>query len=125
MSGQWELELFDEFEAEFDALPQDVQDALLSCARAVEIAGPKTGRPHVGTLSESKHANMKELRFKSADGSQIWRAAFAFDPEQKGVILAADCKQGKSEKRFYKQLIAKAEKRFDAHLKRLRKAAKE
>ena len=118
---QWVMSLGDEFEAEFEELPEDVKDALLTCARAVELAGPKAGRPHVDTLNDSKHSNMKELRFKSGDASQIWRAAFAFDPEQKGIILAAGSKQGVSERRFYKALIAKADKRFDRHLQKLKR----
>jgi len=59
---------------------------------------------------------MKELRFSAADGE--WRVAFAFDPTRKAILLVAGDKSGGSEKKFYKQLIAKADKRFDAHLTR-------
>lgn len=38
--------------------------------RGIELGGPKTG-PHVDTLNGSKHANMKELRFKAHNGSEI------------------------------------------------------
>jgi hypothetical protein len=31
---------------------------------------------------------MKELRFKAADG--VWRIAFAFDPEQKAILLIGE-----------------------------------
>ena len=41
--------------------------------------------------------------------------AFAFDPERKGILLVAGDKSGQSEKRFYRQLIAKADERFDSH----------
>lgn len=66
----------------------------------------------------SRHANMKELRFSAADGE--WRVAFAFDPKRKAILLAAGDKSGGSQKRFYKQLAAKADARFDAHLARLK-----
>lgn len=46
----------------------------------LEAFGPQLGRPKVDTLTGSKHANMKELRFDAADG--VWRVAFAFDPER-------------------------------------------
>lgn len=115
----WTMSLHDDFEPEFEALAPDIQEQLLALARAVEIAGPKAGRPHVGTLKQSKHANMKEMRFTSSDGRQVWRAAFAFDPERQGIILVAADKQGISDKLFYKRLIDKADKRFDAHLKTL------
>jgi hypothetical protein len=50
---------------------------------------------------------MKELRFKAADG--VWRIAFAFDPEQKAILLVGGDKSGASEKRFYRQLIKRAD----------------
>ena len=68
------------------------------------------------TLKDSRHANMKELRFDAADG--VWRVAFAFDPKRKAILLVAGDKSGISEKKFYKRLIAKADDRFDAHLVR-------
>jgi hypothetical protein len=49
----WAVELSDEFDAEFDKLPDDVQDGLLAAAKAVRLAGPKAGRPHVDTLKGS------------------------------------------------------------------------
>jgi hypothetical protein len=62
---------------------------------------------------------MKELRYKASAGSQIWRAAFAFDPQQKAVILVAAQKQGRGGHRFYQRLVAIADKRFDSHLRRI------
>lgn len=65
---------------------------------------------------------MKELRFTAANGE--WRAAFAFDPRRRAIVLVAGDKSGGSQKRFYKQLIATADRRFSAHLARLKAAAK-
>lgn len=96
------------------SLPRDVQTALLAKARLLEHFGPQLGRPHVDTLKDSKHVNMKELRFDAANGA--WRAAFAFDPTRQAVILVAGDKSGGSERRFYRRLIATADKRFDEHL---------
>ena len=61
---------------------------------------------------------MKELRFSAADGE--WRVAFAFDTKRKAILLVAGDKSGGSEKRFYRELIRKADDRFDAHLARLK-----
>ena len=47
--------------------------------------------------------------------------AFAFDTKRKGILLIAGDKSGGSEKRFYRELIRKADNRFDAHLARLEK----
>ena len=116
----WTVLLHEAFYAEFSALDEDVQDNLLAAAKAVQIAGPKAGRPHVDTLEGSRHANMKELRFTSHDGRQIWRAAFAFDSARQAIVLVARGKQGSNEKLFYKRLIKTADARFDSHLQRLK-----
>jgi hypothetical protein len=116
----WIVRFEDEFEQEFLALSQRVQDELLAAAKVLAEYGPWLGRPYVDTLNGSKHANMKELRFHAAGGP--WRVAFAFDPRREGILLVAGDKSGVSQDRFYKQLIAKADRRFAAHLERLRKA---
>ena len=100
----WIVEIYSDFESEFAKLDEAVQDELLAMAGLLEIYGPQLGRPHADTLSGSRHANMKELRFGAADG--VWRVAFAFDPERKAMILVAGDKSGGSQKRFYKNLIS-------------------
>lgn len=112
----------DEFEPEFDILPEDVQTEILALSLVLEQFGPQLGRPLVDTLSGSRHPNMKELRFSAADGE--WRVAFAFDPRRKAVLLVAGDKSGGSQKRFYRGLIQKADQRFDSHLSRLKKERK-
>lgn len=116
LKPHWKVIFHDEFDAEFDELSNDAQDSLLQAALAVSLAGPKAGRPHVDTLVGSRHSNMKELRYTAGRGTQIWRAAFAFDPQRSAVILVAAEKQGAGERLFYKRLIRKADTRFDAHL---------
>jgi hypothetical protein len=110
----WEVDLHDAFVPEFEALDEAVQDELLAHVSVLEVFGPRLGRPRVDTLKGSRHRNMKELRFEAADG--VWRFAFAFDPQRKGIVLCGGDKSGGSEKRFYRQLIAKADDRFDSHL---------
>ena len=114
----WVVEIGDEFEPEYAALPQDVQTEVLALSRLLQQFGPQLGRPRVDTLNRSRHANMKELRFSAADGE--WRVAFAFDPKRKAILLVAGDKSGVSEKRFYRELTRKADDRFDAHLARLK-----
>lgn len=119
---KWAVEMADEFEAEFDALPEDVQTEILALSLVLEQFGPQLGRPRVDTLSGSRHANMKELRFSAADGE--WRVAFAFDPRRRAILLVSGDKSGGSQKRFYRDLIRKADQRFDGHLSRLKKERK-
>lgn len=114
----WAVSNHDEFDPEFDGLPVEVQDELLAMTALLEVYGPRLGCPHADTLAGSRHANMKELRFKAADG--VWRVAFAFDPERQAILLVAGDKAGAAQKRFYKGLIAKADSRFTSHLRALK-----
>jgi hypothetical protein len=115
----WNVDFHDDFVVEYHTLPKEVEDELLACVTVLEQFGPLLGRPRVDTLSGSRHANMKELRFDAADG--VWRFAFAFDPNRQAIILCGGDKSGGSGKRFYVQLIARADARFDAHLASLKK----
>lgn len=75
----------------------------------------------------SKRAGMGShlsLRFKAHNGSEVWRAAFAFDLERRACVLVAGDKQGRDEKAFYKRLITTADRRFDTHLGNLPKVRK-
>jgi hypothetical protein len=117
----WTVSFHDAFEEEFEALAEEVQDELLATAKLLEDYGPALGRPHADTLNGSGYANMKELRFKAADG--VWRVAFAFDPKREAILLVAGDKSGVSEDKFYKRLLKKADKRYREHLESLKKAS--
>jgi hypothetical protein len=117
----WTVRFEDEFEREFVALDVAVQDELLAGARLLRQYGPRLGRPHVDTLKGAKHANLKELRFDVAGG--VWRVAFAFDPNRHAILLVAGDKSGVGQDRFYGRLIALADRRYAAHLQRLKAVA--
>jgi hypothetical protein len=70
-------------------------------------------------LNGSRFANMKELRFDVADG--VWRVAFAFYTRRRAILLVAGDKAGVSQKRFYRQLVTRADMRFEGHLLALKK----
>lgn len=114
----WTVRLGDEFDEEFRALKEREQDTLLAAVALLEDEGPELGRPHVDKLKGSKYPNMKELRFLTSDG--VWRVAFAFDPTRQAILLVAGDKAGVSQARFYRSLIARADARHAAHLRRLR-----
>jgi hypothetical protein len=118
----WKVDLHDDLVPEFRAMHQEVQDELLAHLALLEQFGPRLGRPRADTLNGSRHANMKELRFDAADG--VWRVAFAFDLNRKAILLVAGEKSGGSEKRFCRQLIDRADRRFDAHVARLKQHKK-
>lgn len=118
----WSVLFHEDFDAEFESLSASVQDEVLAHAKLLEAFGPTLGRPRADTLKGSRHTNMKELRFDAADG--VWRVAFVFDTQRKAIFLVCGDKSGGSEKRFYKQLIRKADERFDGHLARIKQKRK-
>src|SRR3990172_332417 len=116
---KWAILFHQKFEREFDALSEEVQDEGLANIKLLERFGPLLGRPRVDTLKGSRYSNMKEMRFDAADG--VWRIAFAFDPKRQAILLVGGDKSGGSEKRFYRQLIKKADARFNEHVTRVEK----
>jgi hypothetical protein len=118
----WDVEFHADFDPEYEALDEAVQDELLAQLKLLETFGPQVGRPRVDTLNGSEHANMKELRFDAAGG--VWRFAFAFDPKRKAIVLCGGDKSGGSDKKFYRGLIKKADARFSAHVARLKEQQK-
>ena len=107
----------EEFDAWFAELTAIAQSEVIAKVNLLKLFGPQLRRPHADTLNGSKHANMKELRADTSD--QVLRIAFAFDPKRVAILLVGGNKSGTSQKRFYKQLVAKADALFDAHLKAL------
>ena len=103
----WTVLFHDAFDTEFGNLKEDLQDELLA------EFGPNLGR----------HTNMKELRF-SWNG-QVWRIAFAFDPQRQAILLVGGDKGGADQRRFYKRLINVADERYDKHLGILTQQSKE
>ena len=114
----WHIATTDDFDAWFADLDEGAQGEIIAKVELLKLLGPQLGRPHADTLNGSKHANMKELRAETSD--KVLRVAFAFDPVRTGILLVAGNKSGVSQKRFYKQLITKADELFDAHLAALK-----
>ena len=121
--GAWTVLFHDAFYAEYQQLPEDVQDALLTALIPLQVLGPRASRPDVDTLKGSSFPNMKELRFQAFKNTQVWRACFAFDTQQHAIVLNAAGKQGKSAKVFYSRLIKQADERYRPHLAQLRESS--
>lgn len=113
----WTVELADDFRPELLQHVPEVRIQIAAMSLLLEQFGPQLSRPWADTLKGSKHANMKELRFNASGG--VWRVAFAFDPKRQAILLIAGDKARVGTQRFYKELIRKADDRFDSHLSRL------
>ena len=119
----WSVLFHDAFDAEFEALVEGLQDELLAHAKLLAAFGPDLGRPTVDTLKGSRHTNMKELRFSWS--GQVWRVAFAFDPQRQAILLVGGDKGGADQRRFYKRLLMVADARYDDHLGTLSQSTKD
>ena len=110
----WTVLIHDDFADELAALDEKLQDELFAHAKLLAEFGPNLGRPTVDMLKGTSHANMKEMRFNWM--GEVWRVAFAFDPQRQAVLLVGGDKGGADQKRFYKRLITVADNRYSEHL---------
>jgi len=113
----WEIEATDEFQAWWAELTRAEREAIAVGITVLEEKGPALGRPRVDTLAkDSKHGNMKELRVQFR--GKRYRICFAFDPRQTGILLIGGIKSGKN---WTPQMVAAADKIYDACLAELKK----
>jgi hypothetical protein len=114
---RWKSERTDEFEEWWATLTDLEQNEVLSSIEVLEETGPCTGRPFVDSVKGSSHSNMKELR-----ATRTIRIFFAFDRRRVAMLLTGGDKAGKI-KRFYRQMVPKADRIYDAHLRKITKGA--
>jgi hypothetical protein len=112
----WEVEYTSQFGAWWDGLNVAEQTDVRAVVGLLEEKGPALRRPHVGTISNSKHVNMKELVIQHA--GRPYRVLFAFDPRRTGILLIGGDKTGKD--RWYEEFVPVADRLYDEHLKQFR-----
>lgn len=110
----WVVKITTAFEAWLIEQDTDLQMETAAALQLLKVEGPHLGRPYADTLKGTRIANLKELRIQS-NGRPI-RAFFVFDPERNAIVLCAGNKKGQDEKRFYKTMIATAEREYAAYL---------
>lgn len=106
----WDAARTPEFDEWWEGLTDSEQRRVVASVEALEELGPTAGRPLVDSVHGSRYSNMKELRV----GKTI-RVFFAFDPHQVAILLIGGDKAGKT-KRFYRQMIRKADRIYQEHL---------
>ncbi len=110
----WAVATTDEFDEWFTELPEQAREEVFAKMELLKLFGPGLRRPHADTLNGSKHANMRELRADTSDA--VMRIAFAFDPTRTAILLCAGDKIGVSQRTFYRKLIERADRLYDAHV---------
>ena len=114
MAMAWTYVTTDEVDQWVASLGQDERNEIAAMLDALTRLGPNLGRPVADTLNGSSYSNMKELRGRTR--AAVLRVAFAFDPDRVAQVLCGGNKKGVSEKRFYKQLVERADKLYRSHL---------
>lgn len=113
---EWNVIFDPDFRLWFDEQEQELQDEVSSVVILLRELGPALGRPRVDTLEGSSIKNMKELRIQYK--GEPWRILFAFDPKRQAILLLGGNKTGN--KRWYKENISIAERRYQNYLEKLK-----
>ncbi len=116
----WNVEATDRFWNWLKVQDLALRIEMLAGLKLLAQVGPQLGRPFVDTLTLSSIANLKELRIQS--NGRPFRAFFAFDPQRKAIVLCAGNKEGKNQKRFYREMIKIAESEYRLHLNSYKKS---
>ena len=111
----WTVEVSDEFAGWYGQLTDDEQESVNFSVDLLEEVGPLLGRPHVDTMHDSRHANMKELRVQHR--GRPFRILFAFDPRRAAYLILGGDKTG--DKNWYKENVRKADEIYSAHLREI------
>lgn len=112
---KWRIVFDPDFRVWFYQQEQGFQDDAFAVLTVLAEFGPNLGRPRVDTLENSDFKNMKEIRIQYQ--GDPWRILFAFDPKRQAVLLVGGNKVGN--KRWYKENIPIADKRYQKYLETL------
>jgi len=113
----WEVEYSDEFELWWESLSEDEQVEISAKVELLEEYGPTLPRPHADVITNSRHANMKELRAKVNE--RHLRVLYAFDPRRMALLLIGGDKTG--DPKWYEKFVPLADDLFDRHLAQLQR----
>ena len=112
--GEWKIITSEVYESWLKEQSEDDKAVILAKVYLLEEYGLNLARPYADTLKGSKKlVNLKELRAKTDD--HVFRMAYIFDTDRKGLLLIGGDKKGKNEKKFYKDLIRESEQIYAAY----------
>jgi hypothetical protein len=113
----WDVEYTVDFEDWWNSLDEEEQDSVRASVELLMDVGPNLGRPHVDTVKDSMHSNMKELRTQHK--GRPYRTFFAFDPRRTAILLIGGDKTG--DDRFYQRMIPQADILYDVYLEEIKR----
>jgi len=111
--GPWQIEFDSNFASEFAAFSVPVRTAIIAKLKVLEAFGPTLGRPNVDSIAGAQTPHLKEL-IVQVKGSP-WRIFFAFSRARVAVLLCGGDKGPYNSDKWYRDMIALADKRARAH----------
>ncbi len=114
---EWNIEFTDEIGEWWDTLTEAEQVDVDAKVEMLRQYGPALRRPHSGSISSSRHPNMKELIIQHA--GRPCRVLYAFDPRRCAILLIGGDKTG--DERCYERFVPVADDLYDELLSALRK----
>ena len=108
----WKIILTEPTQQWYEGLPERNRIEINKAIDAIREHGPGLRRPLVGTISRSRHPNMREAR--SVGGNL--RVLFAFDPRRQAIMLVGGDKTNRWDA-WYRKNIPKADRLYDQHLR--------
>jgi hypothetical protein len=108
----WQIAVSDEFASWYAQLDDDEVESVNYSVALLDQAGPLLGRPHVDSIRQSRHFNMKELRVQHRGAP--YRILFAFDPQRCAYLILGGDKTGN--RRWYDKWVPIADSIFDQYL---------
>lgn len=104
----WNVDSSDEYDVWFLALDEESKEAVLQRVLLLRQFGPNLPRPYADVLHGSKkYKNLKELRNQTQN--HLLRVSYYFDSARNAFLLTGGDKKGKTQDKFYKDLIAESE----------------
>lgn len=114
----WDVDSSDEYDVWFLSLDEESKEAVLQRVLLLRQFGPNLPRPYADVLHGSKkYKNLKELRNQTQN--HLLRVSYYFDSARNAFLLTGGDKKGKTQDKFYKDLIAESEVIIEKHEKEL------
>jgi len=114
---KWNIEYTEEFEAWWNTLSTEEQDAVEFSVELLEKHGPALKYPHSSDVIISKHSHMRELRSQYA--GRPLRTLYAFDPRRTVILLIGGDKTGNN--RWYDIYVPIADKLYDDYIEQIKR----
>jgi len=114
---EWDIEYTEQFEAWWESLSEEEQEAVDAKVILLRKVGPSLRRPHSDVVASSRHSNVKELIIQHR--GRPYRVLYAFDPRRCAMLLIGGDKTGNN--RWYETFVPVADKLYDEHIAGLNK----